>query len=779
MRLLEQQGLRELEDRCIQEHPPACAAACPVHVDVRGMIAEIAKGDFAAALKILKKAVPFPGIIGRVCDQPCRDVCRRNEAGEAISIAALERTCAELGAAPAEKVAVLPSRGKRTAIVGGGLSGLAAAFHLARKGCTVVIFEAGEHLGGRLWAIPEVDLPRRVILKDVSVLENIGVELRLNVSVGGHITLVDLQEEFDAVYLGAGADSQETFGLQVDGRGQIKVDPATFATSQEGVFAGGSLLRPVYTHSPILSIADGRRAAISIDRYLQRVSLSAARHNEGPYRTRLYTSTEGIEPLPAVPMSDPGAGYSREEAVHEAQRCLQCQCLECVKVCEYLAHYQGYPKKYLRQIYNNLSIVQGARHANQLINSCSLCGLCGEVCPTYLDMGTICREARRIMVEQGRMPPSAHDFALSDMLFSNGEKFALVRNPPGTTASEYLFFPGCQLSGSAPERVEETYAYLRDALPGRVGLMLRCCGAPADWAGRVELFQDALTELRAGYIDLGSPCVILACSTCYQMFRMHLPEVEIVSLWELFDKLGLPDGAARMPPGVVSVHDSCTTRYEPHIHDSVRSVLRQLGWQVEELPLSREMTECCGYGGLMWLANPELARKVVKRRIAESQADYVTYCAMCRDSFASQGKRTLHLLDLIFGGERDARAERKSPGYSLRHENRARLKRRLLKQVWGEEMDGREEYESIELEMHEDVQELLEHRLILVEDVQRVIDYAERTGNRFVNLETGHSLACYRPANVTYWVEYTERDGTFVVHRAYSHRMEVVRDVRL
>ena len=92
------------------------------------------------------------------------------------------------------------------------------------------------------------------------------------------------------------------------------------------------------------------------------------------------------------------------------------------------------------------------------------------------------------MVKQGRMPPSAHDFPIRDMLFSNGEKFALTRCQPGTETSRHLFFPGCQLSASAPEHVRKTYAFLCQKLQGGVGLMLRCCGAPADWSGRVDFF---------------------------------------------------------------------------------------------------------------------------------------------------------------------------------------------------------------------------------------------------------------------------------------------------
>ena len=85
------------------------------------------------------------------------------------------------------------------------------------------------------------------------------------------------------------------------------------------------------------------------------------------------------------------------------------------------------------------------------------------------------------------------------------------------------------------------------------------------------------------------------------------------------------------------MHDACNTRQEKHVHDSVRRILGRLGYEVEELEYSREKTECCGYGGLMSFANPELVRKVIDRRIKESETDYVAYCAMCRDKFASRG----------------------------------------------------------------------------------------------------------------------------------------------
>jgi glutamate synthase (NADPH/NADH) small chain len=775
---MDQKQLREQENRCIQEQAPACTATCPAHVDARGLAAELAKGDFAAAYKLYRKAVPFPGIVSRICDQPCQLTCLRKDFGGSIEIAALERTCLEFGAQDAEAIKPLPRKSKTVAVIGGGISGLTVAHDLARKGWGVVIYEASDRLGGGLWQTPPDLLPREVLINDLRVIETLGVEVRLNVSVGrgggnGHSTfLARLCNEYDAVYLAIGAHSSDIPDLKLNENGQIVIDSLTFQTSLEKVFAGGDVLRTSVTspdwevpHSAVLSISDGRRAAVSIDRFLQKVSLTASRSNEGPYETRLYTNTTEIQPQNPLVETDLSTRYSREVAETEAARCIQCECLECVKNCEYLRHYKGYPKKYIREVYNNLSIVMGTRHSNQFINTCALCGLCGELCPTDVDFGEICINAREQMVEQKRMPPSAHDFALQDMAFSNGEKFALARNAPAAGVSEYVFFPGCQLSGSSPGHVEKAYAFLREKLPN-VGLMLRCCGAPAEWAGRKDVFANSQAEFHAEYKKLGKPKVVLACSSCYQVFQKHYPDVEIVSLWELYDQMGSRQFPVRENPAKITVHDPCSTRYESGIQDAVRNLLKKLGCEIEELPNSREKTECCSYGGLMWLANRPVAEQAVQRRINESPLEYVTYCAMCRDFFARRGKRTLHLLDLMYG-------ETPAAGFSQRHENRARLKEKLLRDLWSETMPEGANFENIRLILPEDVQNMVEERLILVEDLQKVVEYAERSGKRMFNAATGHYLASFKPTSVTYWVEYTPDDGAFLVHRAYSHRMEI------
>jgi len=159
---------------------------------------------------------------------------------------------------------------------------------------------------------------------------------------------------------------------------------------------------------------------------------------------------------------------------------------------------------------------------------------------------------------------------------------------------------------------------------------------------------------------------------------------------------------------------------------------------------------------------------VVDRRVQEAEEDYLAYCAMCRDNFLKQGKRTYHLLDLIFGIDSE---DQNAPDFSQRRENRARCRQKLLEEIWGEKMA--EETSKIKLILTDQIRKLLEDRMILVDDIRQVIEYAETTGSRLKNLETGRYIAYYKPVTVTYWVEYTPQEDGFLVHNAYSHRLEI------
>jgi glutamate synthase (NADPH/NADH) small chain len=766
---MDRQQVRDWEARCIQEQPPACTAACPVHVDVRKMIECVRKGDFADGFAVLARSIPFPGIISRICDHPCEAACKRGEAGDVIKIRALEQACTDYAYKSAAPT-TLSTKGKQIAVVGGGLSGLTAAVDLAVKGYDIVVFEARARLLERLLKFDHDVLPQSVVFADLAVLQKLGVQIRSNSWIGSG-QCHSLTEEFDAVYLGLGPESFDPGGevvLQPNGR--LAIDPLTFATSHPKVFAGGTHRYSPAAFSPITSLQDGRYAALSIDRFLQGASLSASRENQGPFTSRLYVNTRREKHSSAIAAANSSRGYTKDEAIREAQRCFPCQCLECVKVCEYLAHYKSYPKRYVREIYNNDCIVMGVHPSNRMVNTCSLCGLCEAVCPEKLSMGEVCMEARQSMVKRGKMPPSAHDFALRDMAFSRSEAFTLARHQPGFASSAAVFFPGCQLSASSPDHVLRAYDYLQKNIAGGVGLMLGCCGAPARWSGDQALFRDVLRSVKDEWERMGQPRMITACSTCYRMFKDNLPDIRIESLWTVFDRCGLPTLPRDTSSRTLAIHDPCTTRHEEDVQDSVRRITAKLGVKTVELN-ERGLTTCCGYGGLMQFADAAVADKVVNRRIHQSDADYVTYCAMCRDNFSRRGKRTVHILDLIFESSGPDPAARPDPGFSARQENRAHLKAKLLREVWKE--TAVEEEQHLNLVICPELKDRLEKKMILVEDVRRVIAHAEATSEKILHPQTARFIASYRLAAVTYWVEYSVQQTEIVVHNAYSHRMQV------
>nr|CBX31815.1 hypothetical protein N47_N26400 [uncultured Desulfobacterium sp.] len=194
-----------------------CHMACPGKLDIQGYVAHIERGNYIDALKLIKEKTPFAATLGRVCPHPCENECRRTRVEEAINIKDLKRYVADYAAergisstppAPADT-------GKRVAIIGGGPSGLAAAYYLRLKGHAVTIYDAMPKLGGMLrYGIPEYRLPKAVLDQEIKEILDLGVQVFTNKKFGKDFSLASIKNEgFDAIYLAIGAWNSYKLGI--------------------------------------------------------------------------------------------------------------------------------------------------------------------------------------------------------------------------------------------------------------------------------------------------------------------------------------------------------------------------------------------------------------------------------------------------------------------------------------------------------------------------------------------------------------------------------------
>ncbi len=187
--------------------PSPCHAACPINGDIAQWIDHARQHAPRAAWEILVRNNPFPAVAGRVCHHPCEAACNRSGFDSALAICRLERHIGDLALAegwkfpPPER-----ARSERVAIVGGGPSGLSAAYHLRRRGYAVTLFESRSHLGGLMRdGIPAYRLSRAVLDAEIERILELGIEVRLDAPLDGPAALADLRQRFDAVYLAIGA----------------------------------------------------------------------------------------------------------------------------------------------------------------------------------------------------------------------------------------------------------------------------------------------------------------------------------------------------------------------------------------------------------------------------------------------------------------------------------------------------------------------------------------------------------------------------------------------
>lgn len=348
----------------------------------------------------------------------------------------------------------------------------------------------------------------------------------------------------------------------------------------------------------------------------------------------------------------------------EEEKCIGCNL--CMKGCPMLDKFCDSPKKLLKELKDK------EEFSYTLPYSCMLCGYCVSVCPRHVDLKSLFLDMRRDVVNEnnGKLPKELNVGGVElhqKLSFSN-----LFTSDIQNLQSDAIFFPGCGLLSYSPKIVQNTYKYLRHKMPG-IGIYTKCCGKPTAFLGKDKEFKEYYSILEKEFKDKNIKRIITGCQNCFMTIGQNSKDIEVVSLWEVLANTGIPDGRkgiGKFMDQEFTVHDPCPTRDVAIIHRSVREIVEELGFNVKEMSYSRSETLCCGSGGMVAVTQSHIAKAHTTRRTEEAKTDYIiTYCQECVESMRRGGKKSYHILDLLFN-ENLENMEQKNQGLITKWTNR-------------------------------------------------------------------------------------------------------------
>jgi dihydroorotate dehydrogenase subfamily 1 len=202
---------------------PPCQAGCPAGIDIQGYVALISQGKFGEAFDLIREKVPFPLVLSRICPRPCEEKCIRGKVDEPVAINALKRFVVDwqMEKGVESNLSVpnppLPTDNSqlKVAIIGAGPAGLTCAYELTKLGYKVTVFESSSKAGGMLvLGIPGYRLPKGLVEKEIKEIEEQGVEIKLNTTIGKDLTLGDLKEMgYKAIFIATGAHKSKRLNI--------------------------------------------------------------------------------------------------------------------------------------------------------------------------------------------------------------------------------------------------------------------------------------------------------------------------------------------------------------------------------------------------------------------------------------------------------------------------------------------------------------------------------------------------------------------------------------
>lgn len=702
---------------CRNGERAVCEKACPLGVPVKDILKKCAKGNLQGAVKSFRKAVIMPRIIAAVCDGRCTSHC--TAAGGQIHMNDLERAlCRLIPDIEYRKYYVMPKK-KHVLVVGGGLTGFTCAVRLSGRGYDVTLAEKDNKLCGRLRQMGL--MPEEALDKEIDAIVSSGSFLKTETGMRVD-TLEDI--DFDGCFIAVGSNG-EALAATAGGRGVLVMDHT-------------------WDEDDLLSSAGaGIEASYVLEKYLKVGVMDRITEPQTPSETR----------VPDEEICTTGA------VVSEAGRCLQCDCTYCIDTCDLMEFYKRDPRQIaidMGTLLNNTSVTH--RVGVRMAASCSQCGACGPVCPESIDMKQAFVKCKTFLVETEGVSPVFTEFWLDDMAFSDSDEASFLIPEQGKC--RYLFFPGCQLGASDPQYVIRSFDMLREKYES-TGIYQGCCGMPGVWACREDLVKESVGRIRDLWEQTGCPVMILACPSCARMLAGYLPEIQTAFIWDLLAAEDIGEGTE------IGVFDPCASADVPEEQHAIRRLAAQCGFAVKELPLS-DKVRCCGTGGLIRVANPELYDRIVRKNIDQSSLPFLTYCINCRDVFASYGKDTLHILDVLVMKDL-RRCSRKPPSISQKKENRRMLKQTMCPE-YVQEKTLRHEFTFL---YDEETKRKMERTLVLEELIETMILEADRDRRYFVT-ENGETRLCHKQiGNITYWAAYEPGEGSFYIRNVYSHRVQI------
>ncbi len=311
------------------------------------------------------------------------------------------------------------------------------------------------------------------------------------------------------------------------------------------------------------------------------------------------------------------------------------ECGACTRLCAFLQVY-GSPKK----IADRLLSADGIGRLTAF--ECSLCGLCGSVCPEKLSPVELFINMRRDAQQAGEVDQKKYSGLLGYEKKGNSSFFSWYGLPKHC---DTVFFPGCTFPGTRPQTAWALFNYIRQNIPN-VGVVLDCCNKPSHDLGRQEYFTSRFEKMNRYLVEHGIRRILVACPNCFKVFKQYGQYFETISVYELLVEHGLPSTPVVQEKCVI--HDPCPLRNDTQIHSAIRHLTTAKGITFNELRHKTSKTLCCGEGGGVGCIRQEFSKKWGQLRSDEAAGKkIITYCAGCVN-YLSGYATVWHVLDLIF-----------------------------------------------------------------------------------------------------------------------------------